>query len=120
CTFSCPPTDMRERTLVKQPHAIGFDSFYSIFECIYMSPAQKPVQHTCSYLKTTGLQILGSINDNCHPTAIPCADPTSISTGTDSDVAASPNGKALFSNEDKEYLLPWVENGRYLLFLKEH
>ena len=34
CSFSCPSTDKRSQPLVKRPHTIGFESFYSIFECM--------------------------------------------------------------------------------------
>ena len=34
CSFSCPTTDKLSQPLVKRPHAIGYESFYSIFECM--------------------------------------------------------------------------------------
>ena len=34
CTFSCPAVDSLSRPLVQRPHVIGFNSHYSIFECV--------------------------------------------------------------------------------------
>ena len=40
CSFSCPPTDKLSQSLVKRPHAVGFDSFYSIFECMWVTKTE--------------------------------------------------------------------------------
>lgn len=34
CTFSCPVVDSLPRPLVHRPNVIGFNSHYSIFECV--------------------------------------------------------------------------------------
>ena len=73
CSFSCPPTDKLSQSLVKRPHAVGFDSFYSIFECMwvtngviyfskfwpihwirYLSSNPDLPDPTCSYYKVCG------------------------------------------------------------------
>jgi len=109
CSFSCPATDKLSQPLVKRPYAVGFESFYSIFECIYQSSdSNLPGHiHTCSYYKDSGLQALGSLDDHCIPTAVACST---------SDEAGPP----LFSSQDKDEVPPWVDAGRYHLYLKEH
>ncbi|KAF8815493.1 hypothetical protein BYT27DRAFT_7079884 [Phlegmacium glaucopus] len=111
CSFSCPTTDKLSQPLVKRPHAIGFESFYSIFECIYLSSNSNLPEHTCSYYKDSGLQALGSPGDHCIPTAATC--PTLAGESAESK-------PPLFSSQDKDEVPSWVEAGRYHLYLKEH
>ncbi|KAF9051557.1 hypothetical protein BJ165DRAFT_1524487 [Panaeolus papilionaceus] len=115
CTFSCPPTDLQGGVLVKRPNAIGFNSHYSIFECVYLlkSAEPTPTEHTCSYWKEYGEQILGSIGDNCSPKAVPCPN---LAEGQHIDTANPP----LFSHQEKAEVLPWFDSIRYPLWLKEH
>ncbi|PPQ67769.1 hypothetical protein CVT24_002779 [Panaeolus cyanescens] len=113
CSFSCPPVDLKDGVLVKRPRAIGYNSHYSIFECIYLSKSAKHAEHTCSYWKLYGEKILGSVDDNCPQKAIPCPN---LSQGERID----PSNPPLFSNQEKPELAPWFESGRYPLWLKEH
>jgi len=111
CSFSCPTMDKLSQPLVKRPYAIGFESFYSIFECKYLSSNEDLPYPTCSYYKDSGLQALGSLHDHCIPNAVPCSDSAQESTETD---------PPSFSNQDKDEVPPWVETGRYLVYLKEN
>ncbi|KAF8965729.1 hypothetical protein BDZ97DRAFT_1757015 [Flammula alnicola] len=125
CTFSCPEANAASLPLVNRPHAIGYESFYSVFECIYATPNSQSSENKCSYykvqaptwihvldgsqrhLQTSGLQALDSEGDNCLPNAVPCS--------------GRENSKPpMFSGESKEEIAPWVEGGRSLLYLKEH
>ncbi|KDR70745.1 hypothetical protein GALMADRAFT_75998 [Galerina marginata CBS 339.88] len=116
CTFSCPETNSLSWSLVKRPHTIGFNTYYSIFECVYSTPSVSTTrsEHKCSYYKHTGSQALGAAGDNCPPNAIPCSQPSSPEAA--GEAATTP----LFSHQDNEELPAWVESGRYLLYLQEH
>ncbi|KAF9531273.1 hypothetical protein CPB83DRAFT_132098 [Crepidotus variabilis] len=103
CTFSCPEVDDLSQPLVKRPGAIGFDSYYSIFECRYASPSS---EHACFYEKSSGEQKLASVNNNCPESAVSC---------TNNDGRLSE-----FSNPDKEEVSPWIEFGRVQLRFIEH
>lgn len=53
CSFSCPATDKLSQPLVKLPYAVGFESFYSIFECMWVINGRmvhsQPVAHLVRY-----------------------------------------------------------------------
>ncbi|KAF9470838.1 hypothetical protein BDN70DRAFT_869509 [Pholiota conissans] len=107
CKFSCPELDLLAQPLVKRANAIGHNSFYSVFECFYFSAESRSMAHKCSYDKTTGAHRLGYRDDQCPPSAVPCEN--------------NEERPPKFSNfEDGLDVPPWVENGRYLLYLKEH
>ncbi|KAF8876976.1 hypothetical protein CPB84DRAFT_379267 [Gymnopilus junonius] len=126
CLFSCPESDASSWPLVKRPHTIGWESYYSIFECVYSIPKTNPSQelheHKCSYGKQSGIQRLRVANDNCPPRAIQCPQPRLYDPEDDEgeDHVEPPLNKPKFSNLDAEEVPPWVDNGRYLLFLSEH
>ncbi|KAF8159010.1 hypothetical protein BJ912DRAFT_1050219 [Pholiota molesta] len=107
CTFSCPEADIFSLPLVRRPNAVGYDSFYSIFQCIYLTPGEQSPTHKCTYDKASGKQRLSYIGDGCPPTAVPC-----LKEGN----ARPP----MFSNQEKDEVPPWVEGARYLMYLKEH
>jgi len=117
CKFSCPPRNTLSWSLVKRKHAVGWDSYYTLFECVYAVPEKDSdlsiSEWKCSYDKRTGHQTLSAAGDNCPPEAIPCP---SFSAGQDIAQAQMP----MFSNFAKDEIPPWVENGRFLLWLKEH
>ncbi|KAH9474363.1 hypothetical protein JR316_0012821 [Psilocybe cubensis] len=121
CTFSCPPENLASWKLVKRPFALGFDTFYTIFDCVYATLHPTPddivSERKCSYNKHTGSQALEAAGDNCPPQAIPCPDPPSPDSDAQSTQA---HQEPLFSNIKGEEVLPWVEGGRYLLYLSEH
>ncbi|PPQ87648.1 hypothetical protein CVT25_011486 [Psilocybe cyanescens] len=98
CTFYCPPENIVSWKLAKRPFTVGFDSFYSIFEC------------------HTGSQALEAAGDNCPPQAIPCPEsPSSDSDSQSTQIQTTPT----FSHIDGEEVVPWVEGGRYLLYLSD-
>ncbi|TFK35938.1 hypothetical protein BDQ12DRAFT_261594 [Crucibulum laeve] len=106
CNFSCPASDTDSHVLIRRPNAIPFVSDYSLFECIYGVHGNIDVEiHTCSYDKVSGKQILSYAANHCPEEAISCS-------GLDSP---------LFSSEgEKTEDVSWVENGRWLLHMKEH
>ncbi|KAG2005487.1 hypothetical protein CC2G_001889 [Coprinopsis cinerea AmutBmut pab1-1] len=113
CTFSCPTVDSAGNELVRSPLAISPSSdWYTIFDCVYAPPQQQVLAHTCHYDKSSGVQMMRSDEDNCPPVAV-CRPKDSSS-------------KPLYSGQDdsgeelKYEVPPWVDFGRYQLWLKEH
>ncbi|PPR05342.1 hypothetical protein CVT26_011605 [Gymnopilus dilepis] len=131
CLFSCPELDLQSWPLVKRPWTIGWDSYYSIFECVYAirrpNPTPELTEHKCSYdknlptQKQSGLQRLAAAGDNCPPQAVPCP-PTGSSEpqGDGLDAASEALHAPKFSNQESDETPPWVENGRFLLWMSEH
>ncbi|KAF4611269.1 hypothetical protein D9613_006625 [Agrocybe pediades] len=116
CQYSCPLFNTLRSNpwpLVKREGAIGWDSHYTIFDCVYAVPSSQSdlaiSEWKCSYDKRTGLQALAAAGDNCPPRALQC--PSSSDPH-----AAEPQ----FSHMENVEVLPWVENGRFLLYLMEH
>ncbi|KAF9031046.1 hypothetical protein BJ165DRAFT_1519287 [Panaeolus papilionaceus] len=105
CTFSCPTEDLNGLALAKRPYVVGFNSTYSIFECVFHSASSPHPEHKCSYYKPTGNHMLGYKDDGCPPTAVVCDDD---------------NPTPSFSNFPKDEVPPWFEVDRSLLYLKEH
>jgi hypothetical protein len=58
------------------------------------------------------MKALGATDDDCPQNAIPCPD-------GNSPAGADLEGRPMFSNLVDE-VPPWVEGGRYPLYLKEH
>lgn len=54
-------------------------------------------------MQETGDQRLGFAGDGCPQAAVPCQ-----------------GGVGIFSDKERNEVPPWVETGRYLLYLKEH
>ncbi|KIM36226.1 hypothetical protein M413DRAFT_31825 [Hebeloma cylindrosporum] len=118
CTFSCPAVDSVSRPLVKRPHAVGFNSHYSIFECAYHTRGEpRDFERKCSYYKETGLKALSATDDDCPPNAVPCPEAHSTSAA---GLGRPPTRNPMFSNFEKDEVPSWVVGGRYLLYLKEH
>ncbi|KAF9556628.1 hypothetical protein CPC08DRAFT_90696 [Agrocybe pediades] len=125
CLFSCPLANDNPSgswPLVKRAGAVGWDSYYTIFECVYSIPSSKsdlPISEwKCSYDKRTGLQSLAASNDYCPPKALPC--PSSSPSSPVQSGETSREDEPQFSNIEKVEVMPWVENGRFLLYLMEH
>ncbi|KAM6501027.1 ectomycorrhiza-regulated small secreted protein [Amanita muscaria] len=105
CEYSCPGKNQNEWELWNTPTALGWDSAYSIFECMYSTiENHKQNKRTCSYYKTNGKQALGYAGDACPPQAIECS---TVET-------------PLFSTQGKYETPPWVEHGRELAHLMGH
>ncbi|EDR01529.1 ectomycorrhiza-regulated small secreted protein [Laccaria bicolor S238N-H82] len=109
CSYSCPPNDYSGFRLISKVDAIGYDSAYSIFECVYRDEVVGGVKkaQTCSYHKNSGLRALSSqAIPSCPTQALPC-------------MAGS---QPVFSNMDGKTpeTPPWVESGRFLLWKKEN
>ncbi|KXN87051.1 hypothetical protein AN958_09397 [Leucoagaricus sp. SymC.cos] len=103
CTFSCPDTDVRGQALLKHVLAVPWKSDFSVFECVYGEVDINPKAHSCFYSKMDGKHKLSAGKDECPVEAIPC-------TGTANR----------FSSPGHPEVPAWIENGRYLLYLKEN
>ncbi|KIK06064.1 hypothetical protein K443DRAFT_308228 [Laccaria amethystina LaAM-08-1] len=108
-SYSCPPNDYSGFRLISKVDAIGYDSAYSIFECVYRIEMLGVVERvqTCSYYKNSGLRALSSqALPSCPTQALPCmAGSQPLFSKVDSNIPETP---------------PWVESGRFLLWKKEN
>lgn len=139
CNYTCPLMDRRDQRLVTQRHTAAIGSPYSIFECVWVvaqsiwslsrsqstfdrySLSKSAQTHTCSYekvqrgseqnvqtqlnylIQVTGFEKLGYKVDDCHSEALKCSqafEPASVETQVE--------------------VPPWVESGRFQLYLKGH
>ncbi|KAF8232725.1 hypothetical protein L208DRAFT_1396951 [Tricholoma matsutake] len=101
--YTCPEADNNGYVLMGSPYALPPEGSYSIFDCVYGLPKTETKPHTCHYYKVSGEYGLGSEHTSC-----PRQAPTCLAVG-------APRFSALEKEE-----LTWVENGRHLLWLKEH
>ncbi|KAK2460705.1 hypothetical protein APHAL10511_007175 [Amanita phalloides] len=101
CEYSCPEKDQKEWGLLSEPTAIGPDSVYSIFECVYTNTENV---HTCTYYKDIGEQAEGYAGNACPPQAVRCVDV---------DIPR-------FSGQEEYQAPPWVSDGRWMRHLMAH
>jgi len=105
CEYSCPEKDLNELSLATDSSAIGYESSYSIFECIYsIVENSKENKHTCNYYKNNGEKAIGHANDACPPQGVKCSEV----------------GTPRFSAQGKYEVPPWIETGRYSRYLIAH
>ncbi|KAF8635736.1 hypothetical protein AX15_000352 [Amanita polypyramis BW_CC] len=105
CEYSCPEKDQTGWELTTSTTAIGYESSYSIFECIYSKMVNdERTQHTCNYYKKDGGHAIGYVRDACPPQAVKCAD---VNTPR-------------FSAQGKYETPAWIEQGRYMRYLMVH
>jgi hypothetical protein len=105
CAYSCHENDLNGMPLTTTPTALGWESAYSVFECVYSKlEDHKLNQHKCSYYKNTGNQAIGYFDDGCPTKAVECS---SVDTPK-------------FSAQGKYETPPWIERERYLAYLMGH
>ncbi|KAF5349659.1 hypothetical protein D9756_008778 [Leucocoprinus leucothites] len=104
CTYSCPDTNAIGQALLHRILAIPYESDYSVFQCVYGEVNANPKTQSCFYNKANGKHALGHEKDGCPAQATPC----------------SSGAEDLFSSPGHPEVPAWIENGRYLLYLKEN